>query len=52
MKEILKSNIWLAALTVCLFTLLGYTALATKECVELDFSEGRVKAGNCEFTSK
>ena len=48
MKSFLKSNIWIAALAICLAAFLGYRAIETKECVEINLDNGLIKAGNCD----
>ena len=48
MKEITKLNVCITALTICLIGFLGHTALSTKDCVEINFEKGLIKAGDCE----
>ena len=52
MNEFLKSNIWIFAFALCLATFLGYRAIETKECVEINLDNGLIKAWDCGSTSK
>ncbi|MGK7942142.1 MAG: hypothetical protein AB4062_18690 [Crocosphaera sp.] len=48
MKTIIKSNAWILALSLCLFTLLGFRALETCNLLEANFKEWMIRIDGCK----
>ncbi len=48
MKQTYHPNIWISILALCLTAFLGYRAIETKDCVEINLENKLIRAGDCQ----